>query len=101
MRTANLPEHRPEDIEGHIADLVEKMIGRPIGKEEPIMEAGLDSLGAVEMRASLQNNLAVELPATLTFDYPNIASLAKYLTAQLSAVSPQIKTTQVQPSSCK
>lgn len=62
------------------------------------MEAGLDSLGAVELRASLQDKFAVELPATLTFDYPNIASLAKSLNARLYALSPRIQTTQVHTS---
>ena len=43
------------------------------------MEAGLDSLGAVELRASLESVFAQEMPATVTFDYPSIAALAKFI----------------------
>lgn len=43
------------------------------------MEAGLDSLGAVELRNSLSSSLHVDLPATVIFDFPTIKALAGYL----------------------
>ena len=43
------------------------------------MEAGLDSLGGVELRNSLSSAFGTELPATLTLDYPSIGALAAYL----------------------
>ena len=47
------------------------------------MEAGLDSLGAVELRNQLATEFASQnLPATLTFDYPTISALARYLASQ-------------------
>ena len=51
---------------------------------QPLMEAGLDSLGAVELRNQLATEFqAVELPSTLTFDYPTIAALAAFIASQM------------------
>ena len=46
---------------------------------QPLMEAGLDSLGAVELRNTIGAHFALEVPATLTFDYPSISAMAAFL----------------------
>ena len=43
------------------------------------MQAGLDSLGAVELRNSLAEHLAISLPVTATFDHPTIAAMSSYI----------------------
>lgn len=43
------------------------------------MEAGLDSLGAVELRNTLSARLALDLPATITLDYPSASALPAHL----------------------
>ena len=48
---------------------------------QPLMEAGIDSLGSVELHNTLGSQLNIELPATLIFDYPSIGALASFLTA--------------------
>lgn len=50
---------------------------------QPLMEAGLDSIGAVELRSLLSAKFGAELPATLIFDHPTAAALAAYLASSL------------------
>ena len=61
------------------------ILGADIGPSEPLMAAGLDSLGAVELRNSLEAKLAVKLSSTLIFDYPTASAVADYISAQLGA----------------
>lgn len=44
-----------------------------------MMEAGLDSLGATELQAALGMAFSLELPATMTIDYPTSAALAAHI----------------------
>lgn len=43
------------------------------------MEAGIDSLGMVELQNLLETSLSIKLPASLPFDYPTSASMAAYI----------------------
>lgn len=55
------------------------------------MEAGLDSLGAVEMRNSLASRFGLQnLPATLTYDFPTISALASYIAGKWDSLSNEI-----------
>lgn len=53
------------------------------------MEAGLDSLGAVELRNQLATHFNLELAPTVTFDYPTPGHLASHIAARLSAIATQ------------
>ena len=57
-----------------------------LGIDQPLMAAGLDSLGAVELRNSLQSSFAIEMPSTLVFDYPTVMSMAGYIASRLQPV---------------
>ena len=49
------------------------------------MDAGLDSLSAVEFRNELSSRLdGVALPSTLVFDYPSVNAIVAYLEASLA-----------------
>lgn len=64
------------------------LLGSPVPADQPLMEAGLDSIGAVELRNAVSARFGVELPATVTFDYPSADALARYV-VQHTAVKGQ------------
>ena len=67
------------DVLRRVAAVVAGVLGKHVEPGEPLMEAGLDSLGAVELRNSLGSEFRTEMPATVTFDYPSVSALAGYL----------------------
>jgi acyl carrier protein len=55
-----------------------------VSPDTPLMEAGLDSLGSVELRNSLEAKLSVQLPPTLVFDYPSLSAIVSFLDSTLA-----------------
>ena len=64
-----------------MAAVVQSVLGFAPSPDQPLMEASLDSLDAVELRNALGSRFALELPATLTFDYPSVRALAGFIDA--------------------
>lgn len=93
-RQASMTSMRPQAAEvsrqavvsEKVAALVTEIVGKAIDARQPLMEAGLDSLGAVELRTRLGQQLEQELPATVVFDYPTVAQLSAYISS-LASVS--------------
>jgi acyl carrier protein len=44
---------------------VQEVLGASVAEDEPLMAAGLDSLGSVELRNTLESRLGLRLPPTL------------------------------------
>ena len=73
-----------------VLSLVKRAVGRSVDADAPLMEAGLDSLGAVELRNGLQQAAggAVQLPSTLIFDHPTARALADRFTSSAAPLAP-------------
>jgi acyl carrier protein len=74
----------PEALQSLVAEQVAAVLGGAVGPDDPLMAAGLDSLGATELQQGLADSLGLELPSTLVFDYPTVSSLAAFLSARLA-----------------
>ena len=70
------PGPAKDDIAQSILAVARSVLGNEVALNQPLMEAGLDSLGSVELRNQLSSRFSVELPATVTFDYPTAAAMA-------------------------
>ena len=52
------------------------------------VQAGLDSLGAVELRNAISAVFSVDVPATVAFDYPTVAALASHISSKVRTNMP-------------
>jgi acyl-CoA synthetase (AMP-forming)/AMP-acid ligase II/3-oxoacyl-(acyl-carrier-protein) synthase/acyl carrier protein len=59
-----------------------RILGETPEPDEPLVDAGLDSLTAVELADWLSTNTGLELPQTMVFDHPTSTELAGYLARQ-------------------
>jgi acyl carrier protein len=66
-----------------VSQAVREVLGAHVSPDEPLMAAGLDSLGAVELRNALEGALGLSLPGTLVFDYPTLSAMTTYLSSKL------------------
>ena len=64
-----------------VLEMVQRSADTTVDADSPLMEAGVDSLGAVELRNQLQAAVgeSAMLPSTLIFDHPTVRQLAAYL----------------------
>merc|ERR1711957_1056080 len=58
--------------------------GDDLQDDEPLMEAGLDSLAAVEYHGMLTKTFdGISLPSTMMFDMPTVKEISTYITNEL------------------
>jgi SAM-dependent methyltransferase len=78
-------------VRGHVARVLRYRQGDGLAPDARLLDLGLDSLMAVELRGRLAEGLPLErgLPATLVFDYPSIDAIAEYLDTRLAPTAPE------------
>ncbi|MCT2585114.1 SDR family NAD(P)-dependent oxidoreductase [Actinophytocola sp. S1-96] len=91
-----LAEQSTQDRDRTVLDLVRDHVAGVLGRRDPrsidpdkgFLDLGLDSLAALELRNRLAKATGQRLPATLVFDFPTAALLAKFLRTELVGDDP-------------
>jgi NAD(P)-dependent dehydrogenase (short-subunit alcohol dehydrogenase family)/acyl carrier protein len=83
------PHEREALLEAHVAAEFGAVLGLPANRIDPkggFVDQGMDSLTTIELLNRLRHSLEFRLPSTATFDYPNVKTLAAYLTREMFQV---------------
>ena len=70
----------------HLLAIAESVAGKAVDVDTPLMDAGIDSLGAVELRNQVDSSMGgqLTLPGTLVFDHPTVRMLTQMLQCSAS-----------------
>lgn len=78
---------RRASLEKWLQDVISKVLRMPAGRIDahtPLNTLGVDSLMAVEIRNRVEQGTRLQLPATLIFSHPDVATLATQLAGKMS-----------------
>ncbi|MCP5018763.1 MAG: SDR family NAD(P)-dependent oxidoreductase [Ketobacter sp.] len=80
-------EERAEKIVGYLQELFGRVTGKAEGEavdpEMPLMDLGIDSIMALEIKKQVEADTGQAMKATLIFDYPTINKIAEYFAVNL------------------
>ncbi len=62
---------------------VRAMIGRDVHVDEPLLTAGIDSRGGMELRRTLAAAFGLQLPVTLLYDHQTVSDIVIFVEGQL------------------
>lgn len=91
----------PEERFSRVAAMVRSRVAESLGCDEaqlvddqPLFEAGVDSLSAISLRNSLRRTFDLDLSPTIVFDYPTIALMSAFIDSQ-TYTSPAVEHTPI------
>jgi acyl carrier protein len=74
------PPHGQASHLSEVRRIVRGVLGDDgVTDDQPLVEAGLDSLAAISLRDDLATAFGLSLPATLVFDRPSISALSEFI----------------------
>ena len=84
---ASQQQQQQQQTSAAVLDVILNIIanlGGEASADQPFMESGIDSLGAVQLRNEITSAFGVELQPTVTFDYPTPKALSAHVASQVS-----------------
>ncbi|HET8708444.1 MAG TPA: beta-ketoacyl reductase, partial [Pseudomonadales bacterium] len=85
---AKEPEQRAKEITVYLQNLMAQVLGRteadgPVDPNAPLMDMGIDSIMALDIKKRLEADTGERIPATLIFDYPTLNRIAAHFSVSL------------------
>ena len=69
-----------DDVTNELQEIIKDVLGIVVSPQQPLMEVGLSSLSALELRNAISTRFAYqELSTTFVFDYPTIDAMSQHL----------------------
>ena len=102
MKQLQKSPHRIEQLGQLVTNCVFEISELEVGADEPLLDAGLDSLAAVELRTKLSASLDGEIVLTvgLLFDFPTIQDIVDHLDSQFDLSEPPVSQMEIELQDC-
>ena len=79
-----------EAVREIVSDYMQTLTTSAIGPDEPLFDAGLDSLGALDLISQLEQHFGTTVSQTLLYDHPTMNGLASYFEADEQSAIPDL-----------
>ena len=71
-----VPQTELSTIITEVQSLVAEITGTKVEPETPLMQAGLTSIGILQIGRRMKSAFSIDVPVTFIFDYPSVSAIA-------------------------